>query len=76
MKPKIYIVKNGSGAARLVRAGNRIQAIRHVAADTISAEIAGQEQLIAAIQKGIAVEDAGQESEPETQDSESAGLTD
>lgn len=48
-----------NGKERLVRASNKSQAVGHVARDTITAEVADQDTLIAAIAAGVPVETAG-----------------
>lgn len=50
---------------RLVRAANRAQAIRHVTRSEYSAVLAGQDDLIELIQRGVAVEDAATTEESE-----------
>ena len=51
---RIYAVKT-HGKVRLVNASNKTQAINHVARDTITAEVAGQMELL-----GRAVSDVEQ----------------
>ena len=59
-KGRIYRVAGLPGAAaRLVRAPNVSQAIRHVAAQTIKAEVASQDDLVRLVAVGIMVEQAG-----------------
>jgi hypothetical protein len=60
MMTRIYAVHvQGRDSVRLVRAPNRAAAIRHVAADTISADVASQDVLIVAVKKEIQVEETG-----------------
>lgn len=54
---RIYKVSTPNGA-RLVKAQNNVQAIRFVAASTITAEIATQEDMYLLGQAGAPVEDA------------------
>lgn len=66
MANRIYIVtQKGAQPARLVRAGNRAQAINFVARDTLSAEVADQDALVEAITMGIKIEDSGSNEETE-----------
>ena len=64
MKQRIYLVTNGT-ERRLVRAPNRTRAINHVAAVSIAATVPSQEELFAAAQAGMKIEDCrpGDESE-------------
>ena len=55
---RIYKVQTPTGA-RLVRAPNRSQSVNHVARDTIRAEVASQDDLIALLADGVKVEEAG-----------------
>lgn len=64
MTTRIYIVTNGSGEPRLVRAGTQAAAIRHIA-KPYKAEVATQDQLVAALGKNTKVEDASAEDEAE-----------
>jgi hypothetical protein len=58
----IYLITNRStDAQRLVRAANKAAAIRHVAADTLGAQVAAAETLVELLQDGVRVEDAGAE---------------
>jgi hypothetical protein len=60
MKTKIYKVMstNGSAATRLVEAVNKSQAIRHAARHTFRADLATQQDLVALVSQGVAVEAA------------------
>ena len=57
---RIYVVDKriGPSEARLVRAENPSQAIRHVTRGLFDAGVASQDDLVELIAKGIAVEDA------------------
>ena len=63
MATRIYAVQ-GPDTFRLVEAGNKAAALRHVAKDIINVEVANQKTLVAAMQDGVKVEMAGAE-EPE-----------
>lgn len=62
---RIYIVANAQARdaagneipARLVRAPNASQALRHVAADTLAVAVASQDDLIRLIAAGVKVEE-------------------
>ena len=56
---RIYVVTTSEGN-RLVEAANKSQAVNHVAKDTISAEVAGQRDLIELVSAGIKVESVGE----------------
>lgn len=57
----VYLITNRStDTQRLVRAANKATAIRHVAADTLGAQVASAETLIELLQDGVRVEDAGE----------------
>lgn len=69
---RIYLVRSNiadvdadSGALlhRLVRAPNAAQALRHVAADTLSCEVATQDDLVSLVGRGVKVEASGRETE-------------
>lgn len=71
---RIYLVRNllvdedadtGQPMHRLVRAPNAAQAVRHVAADTLSASVASQDDLVLLIGRGIKVEACGERSPEE-----------
>lgn len=47
--------------SRLVRAGNVNQAIRHVADQIITGDVASQEALVGLLGEGVLIEDAGEE---------------
>jgi hypothetical protein len=66
---RIYVVRNllagedaetGPPTHRLVRAPNAAQAVRHVAADTLSASVASQDDLVLLVGRGVKVEACGQ----------------
>lgn len=61
MSNRIYLVthKNENVPSRLVRAGNPSQALRHVAQDEFSVEVATQDQLVLLVGSGRPVETAG-----------------
>ena len=54
---RIYIVGHGQ-TVRLVRAGHRSQALSHVAKSIINVKVASQDELVDAIGRQIAVENA------------------
>lgn len=56
-KSRIYRVTSPDGV-RLVRAQNKVQAIRHVAEVTIGAEVASQDALFELAQAGVKIEEA------------------
>lgn len=67
---RIYLVRNllvdadaetGACLHRLVRAPNAAQALRHVAADTLSVDVASQDDLVILIGRGAKVEASGRE---------------
>ena len=60
---RIYIVTDGIATIGLVRARSQAEAIRHCTAGRFLATVADQDQLIAAIGKGITVENANEEPE-------------
>jgi hypothetical protein len=53
---RIYIVGSNDGVIRLVRALNPHQAISHVAHSQFTVRVPTQDELIAAISKGVTVE--------------------
>jgi hypothetical protein len=55
---RIYIVKRDDSKPRLVRATSQPQALRHVALDEYTVEVAGQDELVLAIHAGVDVETA------------------
>ena len=70
MSKRIYSVTDGATAiTRLVRAANQAQALSHVARSTFSVQVASQNELVAQLQSGTKVEEAGAEPEPETTES-------
>lgn len=58
---RVYVVKPITGPKRLVRASSKSQAIGHCARSTFSAEVAGQDELIALAGSGTKVELANEE---------------
>jgi hypothetical protein len=64
MATRIYAVQAGD-IFKLVEASTKQSALRHVAKDLITVEVANQKTLVAAMQDGVKVEQAGAE-EPET----------
>lgn len=57
MTTRIYLITNGAADPRLVRAPNQAQALRHIV-KPYKAEVASQDDLIAALGKGVKVEEA------------------
>lgn len=65
MATRIYAVQAGD-IFKLVEASTKQTALRHVAKDLITVEVATQKTLVAAMQDGVQVEKAGvEESEAE-----------
>lgn len=64
---RVYECRVGE-TTRLVRAQNRVQALNHVARSMISVTIAGQDALIDAVSKGVAVEVADTREDTETRE--------
>ena len=60
---RIYIVTDKAGQKRLVRATNVAQARNHVARDTLSCEVASQDDLVVVISAGGKVESTRVETE-------------
>lgn len=60
MATRIYAVQSGD-IFKLVEAGTKQAALRHVAKDLIHVEVANQKTLVAAMQDGVKVETAGEE---------------
>lgn len=60
MATRIYAV-NAGDIFRLVEANSKQAALRHVAKDLITVEVANQKTLVAAMQDGVKVEQAGAE---------------
>ena len=54
---RIYVVTTPTGI-RLIRAANKIQALGYVARDTLTAEVATQDDLYTLAKNGTEVEDA------------------
>ena len=56
---RIYLVERTTGnePARLIRAPNQAQAIRHAVADTFRAVVASQDDLVLLVGQGVSVED-------------------
>ena len=63
-KQRIYLVGHGQ-EIRLVRAAHQQQALNHVARSIINVKIADQEELLTAVGKGITVENARMDEQPE-----------
>lgn len=63
MATRIYAVQAGD-IFRLVEAGTKAGAMRHVAKDLVHVEVANQKTLVAAMQDGVKIEQAGAD-EPE-----------
>lgn len=55
---RIYLVGTPSGDIRLVKASVRSQALSHVANSMLTLRVASQDDLVEAISKGCAVENA------------------
>jgi hypothetical protein len=64
MTTRIYIVRNGASDPRLVRAENQAQVGRHIV-KPYEIEVASQDALIAALGKGVKVEEAKTEDDAE-----------
>lgn len=62
MSTRIYIVTNGAGDPRLVRAPNQAQVARHIV-KPYTIEVASQDALVAALAKGTKVEEAKDDAE-------------
>lgn len=61
-KTRIYsVARKGHGTTRLVEANNWAQALRHVARDEYQVDVAGQKQIVEAVKRGVAVEEASPE---------------
>ncbi|SEO64076.1 hypothetical protein SAMN02800692_1551 [Luteibacter sp. UNC138MFCol5.1] len=59
---RIYTVKrSNTNSVRLVRATSQAQALRHVALDEYTVEVAGQDELVRALHDGADVETAAAE---------------
>ncbi len=56
--PKIFVVTDRDGDARLVRAISAPAAVQHTIAGLFTATVATQDQLVAAVSAGVKVEDA------------------
>lgn len=63
-KQRIYLVGHGQNI-RLVRAAHQQQALNHVARSIINVKIADQEELLTAVGKGISVENARIDEQPD-----------
>lgn len=57
MTSRIYIVTNGAADPRLVKATNQAAVHRHLV-KPYAVEVASQDQLVAALTKGVKVEEA------------------
>ena len=65
MKTRPYIVTNTSDqSVRLVRAASQAQARNHVAREQLDARPASANEALDLVAKGVAVEEAGAETEP------------
>ena len=60
MSTRIYAVQ-GPDTFRLVEAGSKQAALRHVAKDLFNVEVANQKTLVGAMTDGVKVEVAGEE---------------
>lgn len=60
MATRIYAVQSGD-IFKLVEAGSKQAALRHVAKDLITVEVATQKTLVGAMTDGVKVEQAGAE---------------
>jgi hypothetical protein len=58
MAKRIYAVNDGS-KVRLIEAVSKVHAISHVVQSSLSAAVPSQQELIALIKQGVAIEDAG-----------------
>lgn len=68
MSTRIYVVHDtraNPNKQRLISAGSKAQAIRHVARDMIAADVASQNALVFLLGEGVQVEDASVETESE-----------
>jgi len=75
IKPqRIYLVGHGQ-SVRLVRAAHRAQALGHVARSIIHVKVASQEELVSAINRGIAVESSMDADTTDLFEVEAAGET-
>lgn len=54
---RIYLVTAPDGVQKLVKAGQKQQALTHVAVSTFQVKVATQDELVAAITAGHAVEE-------------------
>lgn len=59
-KTRIYVVSSPHDV-RLVRAPHAAHAVRHVARDLIDARVAGQDELVILVGRGVKVETCGDE---------------
>ena len=66
MKTRIYVVTVLDGGESLVRARSRNMAVSHVAARTVNARVASQDDLVELAGKGVKVENAGVPAASET----------
>lgn len=55
MKERIYVVYHGTNG-RLVKSPSRAQALSHVAQSTFNIRVAGQDDLVTLLGKGVAIE--------------------
>jgi len=68
---RIYVVrpkKPGAETPRLVNAASRNAALRHVAASSLTVDVAGQNELVDLIGKGVKVEVPGLEATDDDKD--------
>lgn len=59
---RIYVVKRADAKPRLVRSTSQAQALRHVALDEYTVDVASQDELVLAIHAGVDVETASADS--------------
>ena len=69
---RIYIVGHGQ-SVRLVRAAHRAQALSHVARSVINVKVAGQDELVEAMTRGIKIESTKEAETPELEFEGEAG---
>jgi hypothetical protein len=62
---RIYIVGSLDGSTRLVRAATPHQAISHVAHLQFTVRVPTQDELVAAVSKGVTVENYKDDNQPE-----------
>lgn len=59
MAKRIYAVNDGS-KVRLIEAVSKVHAVSHVVQSSMTAAVPTQQELIALIKQGVAIEDAGE----------------